>query len=705
MQTTTHFVTQTQQHNENEQQILRDLPGISNFFSELKDKSYVPLNGCVFDHILYNPLLKPLEKLYYLLADSLCIINANYGNDRNVALASEQWALKLNCSRSQIFAMQKSLKEKGYLVVDKNQNNKGQNNKNVISTTLPDGVFEELSKNTAWQTGKYLPYEETSGCKRGYLDSTKLFIRLNYRLLAAVLANSDLSATCKILWLELYGKCLKNNNLTDNCFSLTSSYEDLSAENLIGLKYLSKTLCKLQKTGFIEKSHFFVLSDNYRGARQDKSLWCITLKVPECIRAKFVESSDKSRASTKKNNDSSKYEELVSEYNNNKAIVDSSSSDRPLLKTKQLLNKELKLNKDKNRSTRDDQIIQFNSRAKRESNKEKSNFLKNNPSLRKANYPNSKITQPLQAKQSGQPSKVTKFRQIKFENPKDLKDFYPISKEDCSILQSKSGRDFSLNAMNEILADMAKRLSDRFFRSKDAFMSYMSKVFSNEMRNPIKINNESFKIKNNLTAEELDFKEQEKFLSKIEYSLYVSPECHLKKKLACVLEPSKSYELLRAYRSASLEESVFTISLDKHVELSKAEKEIILKQVKATHESMNLELGEFDLVEKLEIKMPDAKKPPTTRAAMNKERINTLVKSDIPAFENNIWGRLRKSAMEFYNGASDVWLSKLEAKIDEDNKEIILKATSGFYKSWVKNNYFQYVEKFCTAYEYEVTLE
>ena len=45
-------------------------------------KPYIPISGCVIEHILTTTNLTNLEKLYYLLADSLSIINKNQGGKR-----------------------------------------------------------------------------------------------------------------------------------------------------------------------------------------------------------------------------------------------------------------------------------------------------------------------------------------------------------------------------------------------------------------------------------------------------------------------------------------------------------------------------------------------------------------------------------------------------------------------------------------------
>lgn len=49
------------------------------FFNLVTSKSYIPVSNCIFEHILTNVSLSPLEKLYYFFVDSLATINANSG--------------------------------------------------------------------------------------------------------------------------------------------------------------------------------------------------------------------------------------------------------------------------------------------------------------------------------------------------------------------------------------------------------------------------------------------------------------------------------------------------------------------------------------------------------------------------------------------------------------------------------------------------
>ena len=94
-------------------------------FEELnKTKSYIPYSGCVLEHILHSLDLTNNEKLFYLISDSLSLINGkNATKKRSVALPATKWAEKLNCSKNEIFTMQKSLEAKGYFIVVRDKNN------------------------------------------------------------------------------------------------------------------------------------------------------------------------------------------------------------------------------------------------------------------------------------------------------------------------------------------------------------------------------------------------------------------------------------------------------------------------------------------------------------------------------------------------------------------------------------------------------
>ena len=145
-----------------------------------------------------------------------------------------------------------------------------------------------------------------------------------------------------------------------------------------------------------------------------------------------------------------------------------------------------------------------------------SNFLQNseiikiekNPELQIVELPKEPVkptklkTRPANERKkptnSERKARIYHFNQYK--EPQNLGYHYPLTKEDSDKLQSLSGREFSLNAMNEILLDMSKRRDNRFC-SKAQFMTYFGKCLRFEMRDSVKTGNDNFRIKANIPKE------------------------------------------------------------------------------------------------------------------------------------------------------------------------------------------------------------
>ena len=277
---------------------------LTEFFSLAETKSYAPITGCMLEHIITTTNLTSCEKLYYLLADSLSIISKNKGYGRYCALPSEDWAERLGCSRSLVFTMQQSLVKKGYFIINKDFDEIGRNNRNLITPTLPTSVFNHLNEKFLDRVGDHAPYSPLIECKRSYLDRTKLFIRLNYNLLKLISSNEYPNSRQKVMWLGFYTSCYKNYMLLakkgfglggysysdDSSFSFITSYKELAELHSCNTKYISKTIRTLEKLGFIKTKNIYIrkkrgsYDDCMVQERQDKSLWKITLSLPdECI--------------------------------------------------------------------------------------------------------------------------------------------------------------------------------------------------------------------------------------------------------------------------------------------------------------------------------------------------------------------------------------------------------------------------------------
>jgi hypothetical protein len=289
---------------------------------------------------------------------------------------------------------------------------------------------------------------------------------------------------------------------------------------------------------------------------------------------------------------------------------------------------------------------------------------------------------------------VKKINSSNCNKTRELKDFYPLNKDDCYKLQSLSGREFSLNSMNEILLDMSNRLTDRCFKSKKAFFSYMGKVFCYEKRDAIKINNNSFRIRNNLYPKEIEDKERETYLSSIEESKEISSEWQLKKKLASKLQSGIAYKLLKSFEDIDVNNGICNLYLSKRLELTDIEQKIILQEVQATYQQLNSADEGLGRVESLKIIMPA--KATTTSIDQNK-----MEKSLLPP---GMWGRVRQSLIEAYGEATDRnWFSKLTANIDEERREIKLKSPTDFVKDWIETNYFDVIEGLVNNEQFKVS--
>ena len=277
---------------------------------------------------------------------------------------------------------------------------------------------------------------------------------------------------------------------------------------------------------------------------------------------------------------------------------------------------------------------------------------------------------------------------------KELKDFYPLNKDDCCKLQSLSGREFSLNSMNEILLDMSKRLTNRYFKNKKAFLNYMGKVFSYEKRDAVKINNDNFKIRNNQTIEEIEAEEREKYLANIELSKEISFQWQLKKKLASSLEAATAYKLLKAFEAIDINNRICNLHLSKYLELTAMEEKIILQEIQAIYNRFDFGDERLGHIESLKIIMPA--KMATTLIDQNR-----MEKTSLPV---GMWGRVRQGLVEAYGEATDHnWFSKLTANVNEESKEIKLKAPTSFVKDWIETNYLDVIKRLVNNEQFKVS--
>jgi hypothetical protein len=293
-------------------------------------------------------------------------------------------------------------------------------------------------------------------------------------------------------------------------------------------------------------------------------------------------------------------------------------------------------------------------------------------------------------------ARIYHFNQYK--EPQNLGYHYPLTKEDGDKLQSMSGRDFSLNAMNEILLDMSKR-RDNTFCSKAQFMAYFGKCLRFEMRDSVKTGNDNFRIKANvtpITQREIDKQKQiEQYLAEVEQKAitHVCPENQLKARIANVLEPLRAYALLPNIKDLAVIGGIARIYLRTDCQLSGHEKDVLLSQVKSIYSTSELDIESVEYVVENVYKQTNFY-----------DEVRTKETPIMPTLQQDIWGNICRKLIETFGiHVYNNWFSKLTPVIDERNRMLELKAPNSFIGQWVESNYEDTLRKIIIKFKMEFT--
>lgn len=286
--------------------------------------------------------------------------------------------------------------------------------------------------------------------------------------------------------------------------------------------------------------------------------------------------------------------------------------------------------------------------------------------------------------------KPTQTRSILPVRGFSLASFYPLSQSEAAKLQALCGRGFSGNAINEILLSMSKRLTDRFFKSKRSFMNYMAKALTYELRDAVKISNRAFRIRANISKDEIIKQQKEAFLTKVEGSTDTTLAAQLSRKLASTLSPDLAYEFLLATKFPTCAGgNSFEINLQKSIDLSHRQYRLILEQVQSVY-------GSF--ISSLEFIVKNQEIP-----RVNVSDVISLVDDAHPQSLSGVWGRIRTGLIKTCGeGIDRNWFSKLKVNVDEERGEIKLRAPTLFIRDWVQQNYQHLLEQFCNKENYRL---
>jgi hypothetical protein len=179
-------------------------------------KSYVPLTKKIVEHVLFVSSTTHLEKLFFIIVDLYSYINESLEGLRETEKSGREWANLLGCSEEWVFQMQKRLEAAGYFHIIREKDEDNQNEKNIIIPTLPDPVFAELANEPNRVGKEYLVFVKNNheGCKRSYLDDSKMFIKFNLKMIKLLLADASLTSLQKLIWIHFF--CRSHISYTDS---------------------------------------------------------------------------------------------------------------------------------------------------------------------------------------------------------------------------------------------------------------------------------------------------------------------------------------------------------------------------------------------------------------------------------------------------------------------------------------------------------
>lgn len=332
--------------------------------------------------------------------------------------------------------------------------------------------------------------------------------------------------------------------------------------------------------------------------------------------------------------------------------------------------------------------------------------------------PNNEPSVPLIASslQSNKPVTAPFWSRLNFFGKK-LAEFYPLNPEDRDLLAVKSGRDFDLNFINQLLLKISNKYPDHKFYNKSAMLNYVAKLLSYELRDATQVSNGCFRFKSddqNLRSTN----NIERYLQKIESSFDTSNIMQLKRKIAGIFASDIAYLLL--YNTEfSLNKNEFTIKVKSHTKpnLSSYQHGVLLEQVRSIYgnniTSINIVAEDKALLQS-EVQLQPSSANKLTQNQTSDSNISTSSsgesKEDLSHINNahnesSIWCKVRLALIGHFREGEildRIWFSKLEAIYDHDRQKLTLKAPNSFVRDWVWQHYGYLIERYCMSENYQL---
>jgi hypothetical protein len=377
-----------------------------------------------------------------------------------------------------------------------------------------------------------------------------------------------------------------------NSYSLTTTYKELQDKYSCSNSVISKTLKELETKGFITRKRFFVKNDDEDDNLHDKSVWRITVTLPNMIQ-QYLQNEVKDRAKPASRSvvsNSDPYISNSSQYNNKYFISNTKDLDNIdskksfFVKTnvsspknsselsefyKNSLEEEILLEKEQKivSSTTTLPIINtqesiLNTETSNDLQEGKLKAIEEISKILKVEQEKTLLLKQLN-EQSNEEEQINAAvastinlssnssshnKSLSYNKPstqaKSLKSFYPLTKEQVDKINQLSSREFSVNFANQLLLKLS-RDPNKLFLSTNHMISYMSKAFRYEKHQAPMVNHETFRFTANVSdPESVEMRQKEKYLTEVEYNMDTSYSSQLRKKIAGMFETKLAYQIL-----------------------------------------------------------------------------------------------------------------------------------------------------------------
>ena len=261
--------------------------------------------------------------------------------------------------------------------------------------------------------------------------------------------------------------------------------------------------------------------------------------------------------------------------------------------------------------------------------------------------------------------------------------------------------------MNEILKDKARKLEDRRFATKERFMIYFTKSMRSEKRNPLEVNNESFRIKANMTLEEQQSVLAERRGERAEQKAEERREEERQRQI--MQRASDNPNEVQGFKPTS---SLALGMFEKITGSSGPTTELITESTTA----IKAENKVVNFPKSAQPQSPKSIKPEGTPAQgthetqtnpiyllkreTEEDKLKTQENTTVSIFPSNAWGEIRESIVKDFLAKFGAdggqleknWFGRVAAEINEETKEITLTAPNEDTKNWIVANYQNKIE-------------